>query len=145
MRAPLSSVHANRSGHGGDVSTEWVDHWTAKAACIGVDPELFFVDEFDNPSARLDTDLAKAVCGRCEVRPECLQTAIDNGERYGVFGGMTTRERLVATGRRKRLRLPAVHGTASRARQHRRDGESPCVACRDAERLEKAERKERAS
>ncbi len=35
--------------------------------------------------------------------------------------------------------------TASRARQHRRDGESPCVACRDAERLEKAERKERAS
>ncbi|MFF4220033.1 WhiB family transcriptional regulator [Streptomyces nondiastaticus] len=60
-----------------------VDH----AACAGEEPELFFAKD---PGA---VALAKHICGRCLVREACLARAIDNGERFGVFGGLTADER----------------------------------------------------
>ena len=65
--------------------------WEARALCRQVDPELFYA-EGDGAMAR--TAEAKKVCQRCPVRLECLQRALDDNERYGVWGGMSERERL---------------------------------------------------
>ncbi|HYZ91614.1 MAG TPA: WhiB family transcriptional regulator [Actinomycetota bacterium] len=69
--------------------------WRPKAACQGLDPELFFSsDDIVNRQERLEREAeAKAVCTRCTVRSECLTYALDAGERYGVWGGMTAQER----------------------------------------------------
>ena len=59
------------------------------AACKGADPDLFF-----GPDAELVTDYearvakAKAICAGCPVRAECYATALANGERHGIYGGV---------------------------------------------------------
>lgn len=60
--------------------------WMTQAACLDVDPELFF------PVESKDTDSAVAICGTCPVRAECLAYAIDLGVE-GVWGGLTQRQR----------------------------------------------------
>ena len=66
--------------------------WTDEAACRGEDPELFFPlglgHEFSGQIRR-----AKAICGRCPVREDCLLTALGRPDRYGIFGGLTEDER----------------------------------------------------
>jgi WhiB family redox-sensing transcriptional regulator len=63
-------------------------HWQNRAACVGVDPELFF------PTSRNDSaKSAKKICRNCPVRKECRQAARDNGEEFGVWGGATEQER----------------------------------------------------
>jgi WhiB family redox-sensing transcriptional regulator len=54
---------------------------------MGVDPELFF------PERGSSTREAKEVCRGCVVRTECLEFAIANGEKFGIWGGMSERER----------------------------------------------------
>ena len=66
--------------------------WAELAACKDEDPELFFPISEVGPGAR-QTSHAKAVCGRCPVRAECLGYALDNGLDHGVFGGYTAVER----------------------------------------------------
>jgi WhiB family redox-sensing transcriptional regulator len=61
--------------------------WQAQANCMGVDPELFF------PERGSSTREAKEVCRGCVVRVECLEFAIANGEKFGIWGGMSERER----------------------------------------------------
>lgn len=61
--------------------------WIARANCRGVDPELFF------PERGASTREPKAVCRECEVRRECLTMAMNTGERHGIWGGMSERER----------------------------------------------------
>jgi WhiB family redox-sensing transcriptional regulator len=61
--------------------------WVADANCRGLDPELFF------PERGVHTDEAKAVCRRCDVQVECLTYAINLGEKHGIWGGMSERER----------------------------------------------------
>ncbi|QFG04883.1 WhiB family transcription factor [Mycobacterium phage Nitzel] len=56
--------------------------WQDKALCAQVDLGLFFPEKGESAKP------AKRICGRCEVRAECLQTALDNQEHYGVFGGV---------------------------------------------------------
>jgi WhiB family redox-sensing transcriptional regulator len=68
--------------------------WQDRAACATADPELFF-PEADARSTRE----AKRVCGGCPVRVECLTSAIANREEYGVWGGLTERERRRALAR----------------------------------------------
>lgn len=70
--------------------------WRARAACKGMDPEHFFSSDDDaaNKHERAEREAsAKAVCGRCEVRRDCLSYAIAAGERYGIWGGMNAQER----------------------------------------------------
>lgn len=55
--------------------------------CKGVDPDLFF------PERGASTREAKEVCRGCVVRDECLEYAITNGEKFGIWGGMSERER----------------------------------------------------
>lgn len=62
--------------------------WAAQSACTKVDPETFFPDSQPGPAA------AKAVCAGCPVRRECLVAALARNERFGVWGGLTERERL---------------------------------------------------
>ncbi len=61
--------------------------WQARANCMGVDPDLFF------PERGASTREAKEVCRGCVVRDECLEYALDNGEKFGIWGGMSERER----------------------------------------------------
>ena len=61
--------------------------WRQRAACRGVEPEIFY------PVSEEDAEQAKAVCAQCEVRQTCLEFALVNRERDGVWGGATERER----------------------------------------------------
>lgn len=59
--------------------------------CAETDPEVFFpVSEEDTRTIAL----AKEVCGRCEIREACLESALQNGD-YGIWGGTTEGERAV--------------------------------------------------
>ena len=62
-------------------------HWRGDALCAEVDQGIFF------PEVGEPTTAAKAVCGRCTVRAECLEYALDLGIRDGIWGGMSVRER----------------------------------------------------
>ena len=61
--------------------------WQAEALCAQTDPEAFFPEK--GGSTRDD----ERVCGVCPVREECLQYAMDNDERFGIWGGLSERER----------------------------------------------------
>lgn len=77
--------------------------WIARANCLGVDPALFF------PGQGESTKEAKEVCTGCTVRVECLEYAIETGERFGIWGGKSERERRRMRGDRRRAerQLPA--------------------------------------
>ena len=45
------------------------------------------------PSAGASTREAKEVCRGCVAREDCLEYALDNGEKFGIWGGMSERER----------------------------------------------------
>ena len=61
--------------------------WQDLANCLGVDPDLFF------PERGASTREAKEVCRGCVVREDCLEYALANGEKFGIWGGMSERER----------------------------------------------------
>ena len=61
--------------------------WQDYANCLGVDPDLFF------PERGASTREAKEVCRGCVVREDCLEYALVNGEKFGIWGGMSERER----------------------------------------------------
>ena len=61
--------------------------WRNRAACRGIDPDIFF------PVTDEEAEPAKAVCNACPVREACLEFALAAREREGVWGGATERER----------------------------------------------------
>jgi WhiB family redox-sensing transcriptional regulator len=61
--------------------------WQADALCAQTDPESFF------PEKGGSTRDAKKICSSCEVRNECLEYALSNDERFGIWGGLSERER----------------------------------------------------
>ena len=61
--------------------------WQLQANCMGVDPDLFF------PERGASTREAKEVCRGCVVREDCLEYALANGEKFGIWGGLSERER----------------------------------------------------
>ena len=63
------------------------DNWQDDANCLGVDPDLFF------PERGASTREAKEVCRGCVVREQCLEFALQNGEKFGIWGGLSERER----------------------------------------------------
>jgi WhiB family redox-sensing transcriptional regulator len=63
------------------------DYWQERAACYGLDPEIFF------PTTEEEASLALSYCAICAVREVCLAWALKNGERYGVWGGTTEQQR----------------------------------------------------
>ena len=61
--------------------------WAAQAKCLQADPETFF------PEKGGSTREAKRICALCEAREPCLEYALDNDERFGIWGGLSERER----------------------------------------------------
>jgi WhiB family redox-sensing transcriptional regulator len=61
--------------------------WHERALCAQTDPEAFF------PEKGGSTREAKRVCGSCDVRVDCLEYALSNDERFGIWGGLSERER----------------------------------------------------
>ncbi len=75
-------------------STPWAEpavaddeSWRLSALCGETDPEAFF------PEKGGSTRDAKRVCTGCDVRAECLEFALSNDERFGIWGGLSERER----------------------------------------------------
>lgn len=77
--------------------TQSVHDWTALASCNTSDPDELFV-------TGAAQNRAKAICMGCPVRTECLADALDNRVEFGVWGGMTERERRALLRRRPDVR-----------------------------------------
>ncbi len=76
---PAPRLGAARPAEGGS--------WKDEALCAETDPEAFF------PEKGGSTREAKKICTGCEVRAECLEFALANDERFGIWGGLSERER----------------------------------------------------
>ena len=136
------------------VSPDEIDEpgWQDQALCAQTDPEAFFPDKGGS------TREAKRVCRSCEVRAECLEYALEHDERFGIWGGMSERER-------RRLKREASGGGVPAASAgpaveefplcgaglHRlvpgstcinlKTGAEDCKACRDAARVRAGDRR----
>ncbi len=81
-QATRSPAQPPGSGTAGPVAAGW----TRRALCTATDPDALFV----TGAAQRD---AARICGGCPVRLECLGDALDNQIEFGIWGGMTERER----------------------------------------------------
>ena len=81
--------------------------WQEQANCLGVDPDLFF------PERGASTREAKSVCSNCEVRADCLEYALVNGEKFGIWGGLSERERRRLRRQRALARRAAAESAAA--------------------------------
>jgi WhiB family transcriptional regulator, redox-sensing transcriptional regulator len=116
--------------------------WQDGALCTEVSPDLWF------PEKGAGNEPAKRVCRSCEVRIPCLQYALENNERFGIFGGMSEPERRAArkTGMtaaeaiaaqgaarmRKARRTAANNQRLARQRQHRSEAAARIEAAQAA-------------
>ena len=89
----IAPARPTRSGAAG---TGWVEDWAPLGSCSTADPDALFVQ-----GAAQQT--AKVVCQRCPVIAECLADALDNRTEFGVWGGMTERERRALLKRRPNI------------------------------------------
>ena len=80
--------------------------WQDYANCLGVDPDLFF------PERGASTREAKEVCKGCVVREDCLEYALANGEKFGIWGGLSERESRRIRRQRALARRTALEGEA---------------------------------
>src|SRR4029450_2262552 len=77
-----------------DTGTSALWSWRVRAACRHVESAVFFAPDGERPPRRAPPETrAKAICGGCPVIGQCAASAIQYGERYGVWGGMSERER----------------------------------------------------
>lgn len=96
--------------------SDWA--WQKDAACRGEDLDLFFGpptgDDREYGPAKGEREAeAKWLCSLCPVRTECLESALANGEKYGIFGGLNEDERAkVIRNRRERDRRKQARGAA---------------------------------
>lgn len=61
--------------------------WMERALCAQTDPEAFF------PEKGGSSRDAKRTCLKCDVQADCLEYALERDERFGVWGGLSERER----------------------------------------------------
>jgi len=90
----------------------WVEQWALHGSCIAAEPDALFV----RGAAQ---QLAKQVCMSCPVIAECLADALDNRTEFGVWGGMTERERRALLKRRPGVASWRALFEADRMRQER--------------------------
>ncbi len=86
----------------------WRDDWTELAACRNGDPDRLFVQGAEQHRAKI-------VCASCPVRTECLAEALDRQIEFGVWGGMTERERRAILRRRPNVTSWRALLTAARS------------------------------
>lgn len=117
--------------------------WT-QAKCLHADPEVMFPDKGESPWP------GKRVCVGCPIVTACLEEALDNAEAWGVWGGLTRRER-AAIAEMGGWPKPSTEspyravkcGTNHGYQRHVRRGETACGPCRRAHADEKWEQKQR--
>ncbi|MGR3875709.1 WhiB family transcriptional regulator (plasmid) [Streptomyces graminifolii] len=68
------------------------EDWHHRSACRGIDSDLFFPIG-EGTQAQLQTKEARSYCRRCPVKTECLQSALDNDDQVGIWGGLTEKQR----------------------------------------------------
>lgn len=76
--------------------------WRARARCRGVDTSVFYARRGDN----ITLEVAKRICRGCPVKVECLQYALERGERFGTWGGVSEARRRGLRARRARADTP---------------------------------------
>ena len=86
-RPQLSLVPEQIDSFGDDSDLSEEDQWQERALCAQTDPEAFF------PEKGGSTREAKRICQGCEVKGMCLEYALANDERFGIWGGLSERER----------------------------------------------------
>lgn len=86
--------------------------WMDDAACAEVDPELWF------PEKGGSTVGAKRVCAACSVAAECLAYALEHEERFGIWGGLSERERRRLRSAREDVSARARAGRLGAAAMH---------------------------
>lgn len=134
------TISPRRSSWGFDSGE--TENWKDSALCSQTDPDAFL------PEKGGSTREAKRICGspekpNCPVREQCLAYALEHDERFGIFGGLSERERSKLKGKpAKQKRREAGCGTAAGARAHWRRGERACDACNRASTLASQLRRE---
>ena len=80
--------------------------WQEQAACRGYDNLLFFgPDQGESELEKQSREArAKAICQRCPVAEPCLEFAMETNQKYGIWGGLTDKERASLKRRRARAR-----------------------------------------
>lgn len=73
--------------------------WQDLAACRAIPVEMFF------PPAEQEAEVAKSICAKCCVRQPCLEFALSEAERFGIWGGLTSQERRSLAAKRRKSRL----------------------------------------
>lgn len=85
-------------------SAEGLD-WQDEAACRSYDNLLFFGEEGESELEKQARESrAKVVCHRCPVAEPCLEFAMETNQKYGIWGGLTDKERASLKRRRARAR-----------------------------------------
>jgi WhiB family transcriptional regulator, redox-sensing transcriptional regulator len=92
---------------GDDIDLGWAD----RALCAQTDPDAFY------PEKGKSTTAAKRTCMACEVRTECLEYALENEERWGVWGGTSEHQR-------RKMQRERKHAAARKAAADKDDGDS---------------------
>ena len=77
--------------------------WRERAACRGIDTDVFF--DVDGVFTLERLNKAKSICSDCEVQDDCLMYAVDNNIVAGIYGGMTRKNRLAIRKASKRERV----------------------------------------
>ncbi|GLU47401.1 WhiB family transcriptional regulator [Nocardiopsis ansamitocini] len=98
----------------------WQKEWASQGACREMDPDALFVQGAAQNRAKL-------ICRGCPVRTECLADALDNRVEFGVWGGMTERERRALLRRRPEVEN-WIELLESARRAYQQDDESLDVA-----------------
>ena len=82
------------------------DDWKLRAACLTHSPALFFAKRWESKRETVKREKrAKRVCATCPVREQCLTYALTRNEKYGIWGGLTEKER---TQMRRKMRRDAA-------------------------------------
>lgn len=115
--------------------------WQDRAACVGLDSRVFYAN---GKYARAQVHAAQRVCATCPVTAQCAAWAIQSGEKWGVWGGMSQKElrqkrvrdrapRNSASGKpQRKAQEPAKCGTRSGYQKHLREKTEICQPCRQA-------------
>jgi WhiB family redox-sensing transcriptional regulator len=100
-------------------------NWRDRGLCTEVDSELFY-PERGSPAAA-----AKRICADCSVRSQCLDFALDSGEAWGIWGGMSRDERRDESRRRRGLKPLRQPAAAAIATVPAAGGLKRCSRCRE--------------
>jgi WhiB family redox-sensing transcriptional regulator len=79
--------------------------WQEEASCRAYDNLVFFGEEGESELEKQAREArAKAICRACPVLEPCLEFAMETNQKYGIWGGLTDKERASLKRRRARAR-----------------------------------------